>query len=250
MAKTQKYSDELLLTAVIRYSEAFSGKIRASKLARWASENVEGLEGVRDYMFTRPVIVGTAKNGERKYENRPCLDRINEINAARSVTAAMVENALLHSSDPDAFMYLSRPQQRQAIIDTRKQTEELMKQFRASERENRILKSENEKLRELEEQLEEKCAAIQEGMDSLEKLLKSALRFVDEKNRREVLAGIGIEDDHFDFERNFRSLTISAEETFSIADALKSMRSGNTGTDASPVVRDDDAADLFDGLNF
>ena len=37
MAKTQKYSDDLLLTAVIRYADLFPGQVQASKVAAWAA---------------------------------------------------------------------------------------------------------------------------------------------------------------------------------------------------------------------
>ena len=37
MAKTQKYRDELLLEAVVKYAELNRGKIAATKLAEWAS---------------------------------------------------------------------------------------------------------------------------------------------------------------------------------------------------------------------
>ena len=41
MAKVQTYTDDLLLRAVIKYAERFSGKIIISDLAKWASANFE-----------------------------------------------------------------------------------------------------------------------------------------------------------------------------------------------------------------
>ena len=55
MAKTQKYSEDQLLEAVVKFSEIEKKKIKATELARWCRDNIEGLEEVRDYHFTRPI---------------------------------------------------------------------------------------------------------------------------------------------------------------------------------------------------
>ena len=48
MAKTQKYSEDQLLEAVIKFSEIEKKKIKATELADWCRSNIEGLEDVRD----------------------------------------------------------------------------------------------------------------------------------------------------------------------------------------------------------
>lgn len=47
MAKTQKYSEDKLLEAVVKFSEIEKKKIKATELAKWCRNNVEGLEEVR-----------------------------------------------------------------------------------------------------------------------------------------------------------------------------------------------------------
>ena len=55
MAKTQKYSEDQLLEAVVKFSEIEKKKIKATEIAKWCRSTMEGLEEVRDYHFTRPV---------------------------------------------------------------------------------------------------------------------------------------------------------------------------------------------------
>ena len=55
MAKTQKYDEDQLLDAVVKYAEIERKKIKATELAKWCRNNIEGLEEVRDYHFTRPI---------------------------------------------------------------------------------------------------------------------------------------------------------------------------------------------------
>lgn len=55
MARTQKFPEDLLLEAVVKYAEVEKGKIKATELAAWSALNIKGLEGVRDYHFMRPV---------------------------------------------------------------------------------------------------------------------------------------------------------------------------------------------------
>lgn len=49
MAKTQKYDEDQLLDAVVKYAEIERKKIKATELAKWCRNNIEGLEEVRDY---------------------------------------------------------------------------------------------------------------------------------------------------------------------------------------------------------
>ena len=66
MAKTQKYSEDKLLEAVVKFSEIEKKKIKATELAKWCRNNVEGLEEVRDYHFTRPIKSKDEKSGKIK----------------------------------------------------------------------------------------------------------------------------------------------------------------------------------------
>ena len=71
MAKVQKYSEDQLLTAVVKFSEIEKKKIKATELAKWCRENMVGLEEVRDYHFTRSIKELDNKSGkmvERSYQ--------------------------------------------------------------------------------------------------------------------------------------------------------------------------------------
>lgn len=85
MAKTPKYTDEKLLEAVVKYADQHRGKIEATKLAEWASENIEGLEGVADRHFTRPEEKTDPKTGKKVKKTKLCTEKITELNAARNV---------------------------------------------------------------------------------------------------------------------------------------------------------------------
>ena len=139
MAKTQKYSEELLITAVASYAEVTRGKIKASDLARWASANIPGLEGVRGYHFTRQGK-GAAQG------KRPSTLRLDEINAQRDTPTALKLNRLLASSDVDEFFSLDRASQRELIFETRKEVERLRKTSRNLTTENETIKKENGRL--------------------------------------------------------------------------------------------------------
>ena len=90
MAKTRIYNDDILIEAVEKYSEQHtSGKIKATKLAEWAQQNIIGLENVRDYHFLREITYKDPKSGQKKSKKRPCTVRMEEINSTRNVSAAM-----------------------------------------------------------------------------------------------------------------------------------------------------------------
>ena len=44
MARTAKFTDDLLLDAVVQYADIYKGKIKATELAEWARKNIAGLE--------------------------------------------------------------------------------------------------------------------------------------------------------------------------------------------------------------
>ena len=104
MARTQKYTEELLLEAVVKYAETERGKIKATELAEWAGANITGLEGVRDYHFMRPVREKDPQTGAVTMRRKPCTVRMDEINRARNLTAQISRNALLKASTIEEFM--------------------------------------------------------------------------------------------------------------------------------------------------
>ena len=91
MAKTQKYSENQLLEAVIKFSEIEKKKIKATELAKWCRDNIEGLEEVRDYHFTRPVKEKDDKTGKMIERPKLCTLKIEEINKSRSLTVSIIQ---------------------------------------------------------------------------------------------------------------------------------------------------------------
>lgn len=220
MAKTQKYNDDLLMMAVIEYAKTHPGKIHAAKLARWASENIPELKGVRDYMFSRKTIT-TTKNGKKIIKNRPCTDKIEEINEARKTTAAIATNVLLHSSNLDEFFILDRAQQRQAIVDTRYQMDMISKQIRQLNDENRLLKEKNSELSKGTDLLETQIQDIQHKIAVFKKNIKIVIRAIDEKKCKDALASIGIFNNRYDYDVVLRSLADEANNIDNSVHELK-----------------------------
>ena len=119
MARTQKYTEELLLEAVVKYAETERGKIKATELADWAGANITGLEGVRDYHFMRPAREKNPQTGAVIVRQKSCTVRMEEINKARSLTAQISRNALLKASTIEEFMNQPGFIQRRQIAETR-----------------------------------------------------------------------------------------------------------------------------------
>ena len=92
MARTQKFPEDLLLEAVVKYAETEKGKIKATELAAWAALNIRGLEGVRDYHFMRPIREMDSRTGKQTLIKKSCTLRMEEINRARSLTESVKRN--------------------------------------------------------------------------------------------------------------------------------------------------------------
>ena len=90
MAKTQKYSEDKLLEAVVKFSEIEKKKIKATELAKWCRDNIEGLEEVRDYHFTRSVKEKDERTGKMVERPKRCTLKIEEINKSRSLIVSII----------------------------------------------------------------------------------------------------------------------------------------------------------------
>ena len=130
MGKEQKYSEEKLLEAVVKYAGLHKRKIKTTELAAWASMNIDGLEGVKDYHFTRDVTETDPKTGEKTTRPKECKKRINEINRSRHTASEIHNNPLLQASNVDAFLELPPHDQRYWILETRKQVGRLVAENR------------------------------------------------------------------------------------------------------------------------
>lgn len=241
MAKTQKYADDLLTEAVVKYADVYLGRIKATELAEWASKNISGLDGVRDYHFLRPVKEKDSKTGKPVEHPKMCTVRIEEINASRRTTTEMRRNVLLNSIKVDSFLDLPVNEQRQAILDTRAQVSKLRSENMKLHRENESLST---KYRALSKQTEYLAASIEELNREQEKLrvvVHRAMAVYDDGERRKVLESIGICDRSLDLDTFVDSLSIGLSEAFSINSAIRSYRIMN-------MNREKEA--LMDGLEF
>ena len=150
MARTQKYTEELLLEAVVKYAETGRGKIKATELAEWAGANVTGLEGVRDYHFMRPVREKDPQTGAVTMRRKPCTVRMDEINRARSLTAQISRNTLLKASTIEEFMNQPGFIQRRQIAETRETVGRLAAKNESLSRANEALRAENKSFRKVQ----------------------------------------------------------------------------------------------------
>lgn len=224
MAKTQKYAEDLLIEAVVRYADVYFGQIKATELAKWASNNIEGLEGVRDYHFLRPVKEKDIKTGKPVERPKMCTVRIEEINAGRRTTTEMNRNVLLNSTNVNNFLNLPVNEQRQAILDTRAQVSKLQSENLKLHRENESLLT---KYRVLSDQAEKQEARIEELNRKQEKLrvvVNRAMAVYDDGERRKMLGSIGIRDGSLDLDTYVDSLTIDPSEAFAINAAIRGHR--------------------------
>lgn len=221
MAKTQKYADDLLTEAVVKYADVYFGRIKATELAEWASQNITGLEGVRDYHFLRPVKEKDNKTGKPAEHPKMCTVRIEEINASRRTTTEMSRNVLLNSTNVDRFLDLPVNEQRQAILDTRAQVSKLRSENTKLHRENESLSTKYKALSEQTENLEARIEELDRKQEKLRVVVHRAMAVYDDGERRKVLESIGILDGSLDLDTYVNRLSIDLSEVFSINTAIK-----------------------------
>ena len=218
MARTQKYTEELLLEAVVKYAEAESGKIKATELAAWAAVNISGLEGVRDYHFMRPVRERNLQTGVVTVRHKLCTVRMEEINRARSLTSQISRNTLLKASAIEDFMKQPGFVQRRQIAETRETVGRLAAKNESLSRANEALRAENKSFRKGMEQLTEDIRRLQDTQGRLTKKVMYLMKAADEKSRKEALADMGLSDRSVDLDVYTRSLE---QEIVSVMDLRK-----------------------------
>lgn len=241
MAKTQKYADELLTEAVVKYADVYSGRIKATELAEWAAKHIAGLEGVRDYHFLRSAKEKDSKTEKLVERKKLCTVRIEEINAGRRTATEMSRNVLLNSTNVDSFLDLPVSEQRQAILDTRAQVGKVRSENLRLHRENESLKTKYDVLSDQAEKQEARIEELNRKLEKLRRVVNRAMAVYDDGERRKVLASIGICDGNLDLDTYVDSLSIELSEVFSISTAIKKHRVIN-GTQKKEV--------LMDGIEF
>lgn len=221
MAKTQKYSEDQLLEAVVKFSEIEKKKIKATELAKWCRNNIDGLEEVRDYHFTRTIKEKNEKTGKMVERPKLCTLKIEEINKSRSLTVSINTNLLLRASNIDTFMEQSDVAKRKMIVETRETVDKLLTRNGNITRENEVLRAENKSMKSDILIITDKIDALQKAQDKLIKQVSYLMKATDEAARKEMLARMGIEDESVDLNTYSESLQQELSNIVNINDSIK-----------------------------
>ena len=217
MAQKEKYTDDQLMAAVMKYAEAVPGKIFISKLAAWTRNNMEGMEGVQEHNFR-----GMRKiPGEDKKSPVPAYGRILAINEARKLAGAMKSNRLLSAANPDEFLADQPSSQRRQVLEARETVETLFKDNANLRQETDRLRAENAEMKARAEELDRELAGIRKKQEALDRRLALLVNLVDEELRKKALEQIGIVDGGFDLAAHVQSLHEDISMAFSISGAMQ-----------------------------
>jgi hypothetical protein len=249
MAKTQKYSEDQLLEAVIKFSEIEKKKIKATELAKWSRDNIEGLEEVRDYHFTRSVKERDKKTGKMTERPKLCAIKMNEINKARDVTLSINTNLLLKSSNINNFFEQSNIKQRKMVVETREIFDMLLNKNIRLTRENEALKAANRSLQNELMLLKGKIIGFEKKQNKLMKLVKYVTKATDESKRKEMLAEMGIKDGEINLNQYNDSLQQNLVEVMKINSLLQKYMTEKFQED-SEINKANLKDDIMSGIDF
>lgn len=250
MAKTQKYSEEQLLEAVVKFSEIEKKKIKATALANWSRNNIEGLEEVRDYHFTRPIKEKNKKTGKIIERPKLCSLKIMEINKSRSLIVSVNTNLLLRASNIDNFMELSDVAKRKMIVETRETVDKLLANNGNLARQNEALQSENKSLKSDILSINDKIISLKKAQDKLARQVTYLMKQTDETNLKKVLSQMGIEDGSVDLNTYNDSLQQELSEIMHITKTLKRYISEEHDSHITDKKKPELTNDIISGLDF
>ena len=250
MAKTQKYSEDQLLTAVVKFSEIEKKKIKATELAKWCRENIVGLEEVRDYHFTRLIKEWDNKSGKMVERKKLCTLKIEEINKARSLIVSINTNLLLRASNIDSFMEQPNTTKRKMIVETRETVDKLLNQNRNIARENEVLKADNKAMKVEISMLTDRVDALQKAQKKLIKQVSYLMKVTDEGTRKEMLAQMGIRDGSIDLDTYLNSLQQELSNILEINNALRRHITNERDIPSNINESDTLTEEIMSGLNF
>ena len=253
MAKTQKYSEDQLLEAVVKYAEVEKKKIKATELAKWCRNNMEGLEEVRDYHFTRPMKVRDDMTGKMIEQKKLCTQKIEEINKSRSLVVSINTNLLLRASNINAFMEQPEPAKRKMIAETRETVDKLLTHNGYLERENKSLRAENNSMKAVIFNVTDKLESLQKEQERLIKQVSYLMKVTDEAARREMLEKMGISDGSADLDAYTNSLQQKISEVMEINKILRryiSQSADNDIIDGSGEKKSTLTDEIMSGLDF
>jgi hypothetical protein len=249
MAKTQKYSEDQLLEAVVKFSEIEKKKIKATELAKWSRDNIVGLEEVRDYHFTRTVKERDKKTGKMTERPKLCAIKMNEINKARDVTLSINTNLLLKSSNINNFFEQSNIKQRKMVVETREIFDMLLNKNIRLTRENEALKAANRSLQNELMLLKGKIIGFEKKQNKLMKLVKYVTKATDESKRKEMLAEMGIKDGEINLNQYNDSLQQNLVEVMKINSLLQKYMTEKFQED-SEINKANLKDDIMSGIDF
>lgn len=251
MAKTQKYSEDKLLEAVVKFSEIEKKKIKATELAKWCRDNIEGLEEVRDYHFTRSVKEKDERTGKMVERPKRCTLKIEEINKSRSLIVSINKNLLLQASNIDIFMEQPDSAKRKMIVETRETVDKLLMRNRNITREKEVLKTENQAMKAEILKISEKVDNFQKTQDKLIRQIKYLMKVTDEAARKEIVAQMGISDDSVDLDTYMNSLNQELSQIVDINRILrKYLDESDSNIDSKGDKADNLINDIMSGLDF
>lgn len=253
MARTQKFPEDLLLEAVVKFSEIEKGKIKATELASWARANITGLEEVHDYHFMRPIREKDARTGKISVIKKSCTARIEEINKARSLTETVNRNVLLRAASIDTFMNQPDYIQRMQITEARETVDQILSKNLGISRENEALQAENNRLKAVLASLVDKVNALQKEQDLLNRKVHFLMKTSDEAARKTMLGQMGITDGAIDLDVYAQSLTLGIKEVVDITrSVIRHMASCENTSDEAITNQNTGslADDVMAGLHF
>lgn len=251
MAKTQKYSEDKLLEAVVKFSEIEKKKIKATELAKWCRDNIEGLEEVRDYHFTRSVKEKDERTGKMVERPKRCTLKIEEINKSRSLIVSINKNLLLQASNIDIFMEQPDSAKRKMIVETRETVDKLLMRNRNITREKEVLKTENQAMKAEILKISEKVDNFQKAQDKLIRQIKYLMKATDEAARKEIVAQMGISDNSVDLDTYMNSLNQELSQIVDINRILrKYLDESDSNIDSKGDKADNLINDIMSGLDF
>ena len=251
MAKTQKYSEDKLLEAVVKFSEIEKKKIKATELAKWCRDNIEGLEEVRDYHFTRSVKEKDERTGKMVERPKRCTLKIEEINKSRSLIVSINKNLLLQASNIDIFMEQPDSAKRKMIVETRETVDKLLMRNRNIIREKEVLKTENQAMKAEILKISEKVDNFQKAQDKLIRQIKYLMKATDEAARKEIVAQMGISDESVDLDTYMNSLNQELSQIVDINRILrKYLDESDSNIDSKGDKADNLINDIMSGLDF
>lgn len=245
MAKTQKYTEDQLLEAVIKFAEVEPKKIKATELAKWCRTNVVGLEEVRDYHFMRNIRVRNPKTGQMVEKPKLCTLKIEEINKARSLTVKVNKNLLLHSSTIETFLEQPEVVKRKYIVETRETVDKLLTQLGNLRRENEVLRSENKAIKSDLLKMTNKIEEFQKAQDILSRQVLYLMEQTEESTRKEMLSQMGIDDGSVNLETYNRNLQNKLSE---IMDMNKIIKKYKFDTDEKIAITNEEKTDSLSDI--